>query len=455
MLVCRSGIDLTAVFGLSLVLAAGCGGSNLGGTPPRAAQTWGNPVEIDAGLTTASSPRIAVDRTTGDAFAVWLQGTGSRTALFVSRLLKTSTTWSPPEIIDAGDVGGNAASPDIVADGNGGALVIWLQRDAGVISVFVNRFDGAWQGAASIDTLAVPASNPRIAVGGSGIAAAVWLQADGSDQGLFASRFQGAGWDGPTVLDTLTPDASSPSVAVAANGDTFVVWVQQATTGGTPRVRASRRPAAATLWGTHFNPIDDGVFATAVTEPSVVADVDGNALVIWRQSTGGPQRVRSARFLAGPSGDWMPTVTVSDGTTTAEAPALAANDDGTAVAVWQAFNGVRRDIVASRFTPIAPAGAWSAPAFVETSDLGSATNPQVAVDSVGNAFAIWQQANPGLPVSIFASRLDASASTWGDTEPVENDNANLANAPQVAVDVAGDAVAVWVQLNSIFANTRP
>ena len=57
---------------------------------------------------------------------------------------------------------------------------------------------------------------------------------------------------------------------------------------------------------------------------------------------------------------------------------------------------------------------------------------------------VWYQYN-GTCFNIWSNRYTAATGTWGTAELIEADNAGDARYPQVAVDSSGNAVAVWQQ----------
>lgn len=470
MLVCRSGIDLTAVFGLSLVLAAGCGGSNLGGTPPPVV-SWGRASEIDAGLTTASSPRIAVDRTTGDAFAVWLQIDGARTVLFASQLDRAAGTWSPPLAIDATRGAGDSSAPQVVVDGSRRAFAIWVRPDGGtpsVPTVWVSRYAaGTWSTPVRLDagTSTVLEPQPRIAVNAAGRAVAVWRQVEATRFSVWASRFDPgtSTWGSPELVeqapDTPAEDVSRPDVAVAGTDDAFAIWVQPSGPSAPQSIWASRFRASGGVWEpSRLLETDTG----AADSPSVVADNSGNAALLWEQTVGGARSVRSSRFANGISPVWSSIPDLLEASNQpADRSVLAMNGAGVAAVVWRQADGSvdSNSIWASRLSPFS--GFWSAPVLVESFSVGPADNPHVGIDPAGDVTAIWQQVDAGgTRTNIWSSRLAATATTWASSELVEEDNAGDATAPRVAVDAAGEPVAVWEQRDgtgrqNVLANTRP
>ena len=86
---------------------------------------------------------------------------------------------------------------------------------------------------------------------------------------------------------------------------------------------------------------------------------------------------------------------------------------------------------------------WGTAELIETDNAGDAQYPQIATDAAGNALAVWYQSD-GTRFNIQANRYTAG-SGWGTAELIETDNAGSAYDPQIAIDAAGNALAVWNQ----------
>lgn len=131
-------------------------------------------------------------------------------------------------------------------------------------------------------------------------------------------------------------------------------------------------------------------------------------------------------------------------------PQIAVHANGNALAVWyQLTSGGRSDIWANRY---APATGWGAAELIETNDTGSADQVQIVMDIAGNAVAVWRQ-HDGARTNIWANRYDA-AGGWGTAELIETDDAGNADAARVALDPAGNAIAVWQQHDGTRYNIR-
>lgn len=143
---------------------------------------------------------------------------------------------------------------------------------------------------------------------------------------------------------------------------------------------------------------------------------------------------------------WHPAAAIDAAAGNARAPRIAFDSAGNAIAVWHQYEGARSDIWANHFTA---GSGWGTAVRIETTDLGSAQTPQIAVDNAGNAIAVWQQAEVAR-TDIWANRFSGGA--WGTAVRLENDNNGDASAPRIAMDGAGNALAVWLQSDGSRAN---
>ncbi|MEW5756446.1 MAG: hypothetical protein AB1810_09080 [Pseudomonadota bacterium] len=132
---------------------------------------------------------------------------------------------------------------------------------------------------------------------------------------------------------------------------------------------------------------------------------------------------------------WGTAQRIETGAGNADDPQVAVDSSGNAIAVWRQ----NHDIWANRFN--AESGAWGAAQLIETG-AGNADDPQITVDSSGNAIAVWSQYD-GLYTSIWTNRFSAESGAWGAAQLIGAGVGYDASDPQIAVDGSGNAIAVW------------
>jgi len=87
---------------------------------------------------------------------------------------------------------------------------------------------------------------------------------------------------------------------------------------------------------------------------------------------------------------------------------------------------------------------WLAPVNLSTLGQGLSSSPQVALDTRGNAFAVWEHSDAVSDTTIVETALRPAGGSW--QAPVELTPPGAEGfSPQIAVDPAGDAIAAWRQ----------
>ena len=298
-----------------------------------------------------------------------------------------------------------------------------------------------WGLAVPIDTDPISADEVSVAVTPDGIAFAVWDQWDGTRPNIWSNRYvPGQGWGTPTTIESDPGWAEGEHIAVDPSGTAIAVWHQW--DGVRYNIWGSRYVAGI---GWPVPTLLETDNAGGGTFPRVAVDPSGNAIAIWSQSDGTRTNIWANRYIPG-SGWLMPTLLETDNAGGAAFPWVATDPAGNAVAVWQQSDGTRENIWANRF--VAGSG-WGMASLIETDNAGLAAQPRVALDASGNAIAVWSQVS-GV-ASIWSNRF-VLGTGWAGPVLLETDNAGNAFFPRVAVGPAGDAVAVWHQSDGIRVN---
>jgi hypothetical protein len=171
----------------------------------------------------------------------------------------------------------------------------------------------------------------------------------------------------------------------------------------------------------------------SASSPRIGSDGAGNVVAVWRELIAEKASIRAATRSAG--GDWSSAARLSVPAAATEAPELAVDLLGNAVAVWHRSNG-RDSVVQAAVRPAG--GAWSAP-----QDLSApgelAFNADVAVEA-GRATVVWVAMRSLRSVVRSSSRTISG--TWSAPETASDPISN-AYAPRVAMDDHGNAIAAW------------
>ena len=165
--------------------------------------------------------------------------------------------------------------------------------------------------------------------------------------------------------------------------------------------------------------------------PQVAVDARGDAVAVWR----GNGIVEVSSRPAGAAG-WAPAKQISSAGAVAEAPFVGIDSAGDAVVAWRSLEGKDESIEVSARAGLA--GAWSTPhTIVELGEqeIGQ-TEPDLAVAANGAATVVWQRKH-----ELVASSRPAGGA-FGGPEEVSEKAADV-EGPSVAADAAGDATVVF------------
>lgn len=181
--------------------------------------------------------------------------------------------------------------------------------------------------------------------------------------------------------------------------------------------------------------IQDAIDAASVSD----------TLIVWRQSNGNESQAFKSEYR---SGVWSFPADLddnfsSDGQNVYDIQA-AMTDHGDALVVWRQSNGNNDQIFMSHFV----GGQWTHPSGLADNispDGQNASNPQVAMNSNGDALIVWSQSD-GVNVQIFKSEYRSGV--W--KHPLDlldniSPDARSASDAVAAMDDAGDALIVWTQ----------
>lgn len=241
----------------------------------------------------------AVPDGSGGLLVVWEDfRSGHDLDLYAQHLLASGAidpTW-PHDGAAVCRASGAQMQPQIVSDGEGGALVVWRDRRSGADDVFLQhlRSDGttdpAWPDGRSIASGARVRTNPAVMPDGSAGVIVAWQQPrDGSGADIVARQFlpdglPGVGWpEQGRVVGGASGDPVDPVIVSDGAGGCIVAWTDLS------RPEATRLFAQRILSSGERDPrwAEAGNALSAAKgsqrQPSLVADGSGGAFVAWQE----------------------------------------------------------------------------------------------------------------------------------------------------------------------------
>lgn len=363
--------------------------------------------------------------------------TGLVGAALAASPASSAPTWQPVTNLfaDLSATGGSSQAPAVEVDPQGNATALWSRYDGTqwVVQASARPAGGTWS--APVDLGAGRSVyKPQLAVDPAGNLTAVWRRSDGTGSVVqAASQPFGGTWTAPVELsvdagvDTM-PRPEYPQVAVDGAGVATAIWSRY--DGSKYTVQAATRAPG----GTWTTPVDVSVPGQSARNPQLAVDPGGNATTVWLAD--GPEGlVQSAARPAG--GTWSAPVALSAPGLRVSNPQVAVDPSGAATAVWSRFNGTAYAIQSATRPP---GGTWSAPVDLSAPGEDTFDTPQVAVGPQGSTLAVWQRHDGKSWVVTAATR--AAGAGWTKSVDV-SESGRDAWDPQIAVDPAGNATAVW------------
>ena len=340
----------------------------------------------------------------------------------------------------------------LVADGAGGAILVWADGRNDQSDIYAQRFDGSGSIQWALNGVALCNSPngqdfPAIVSDGAGGAIVTWNDNRTFTQDIYAQRISASGvpqWTSNGVLVCGLADSQYyPKIVSDGAGGAIITWQDYRT--GIDIYAQRINSAGAPLWTTNGVPICTR--AGDQTIPKIVSDDAGGAIVAW---TDGPflnGDLYAQRVNAGGVVQWATNgVALCVDPTDQDIFAIMADGAGGAIVAWQDIRNGDFDIYAQRVSASGVAqwtadGAWVCVAF---GGQGLAPYGALATDDAGGAIIAWHDIRDGVSHDIFAQRVDASgAPVWGFNGVGVCMAAADQGWPTVVSDGSGGAVVAW------------
>ncbi len=285
--------------------------------------------------------------------------------------------------------------------------------------------DLVWNSPTTLSTPGQTVSEPQVVMDPSGNITAAWIE-----NGFIKANSLPFGGSWGTAATLSGSGASFPRLGVSSNGNARAVWLE----GGI--VRTANKPLGNS-W-TSSTMVSDILGGASTPQLAVNAGNDG--VIVWARSG-----IIEASTKASGAGSWsLPSSLSLSGSDT---PQVAINTASNAIVIWHNLNGATHSIVSSSAATL---GSWAASKNVAVGSGGLSHHfPKVALDTSGNASALWFRYNQSettfTSVSMLTSSLTSGASTWGvptvlTTGGMRDPNTLMA---RINYDTSGNAIALW------------
>ena len=360
------------------------------------------------------------------------------------------------------------ASPTIVADGAGGAIVAWYDSRSGSGGdIYAQRVlatgavDLAWPvNGRALCTAGDNQLYPAIASDGAGGAIVAWSDLRTSiDTDVYAQHVLSTG-----VVDAAWP-ANGRALCTASAYQNFPIIVADGAGGAIVAWSDSRNGSGPDIYAQHV--LSTGAVdaswtfnGTAVcVQPNdqlgvvIVADGTGGAIVAWHDLRNGTdndiyaQRVRS---VGGVDPGWPANGRKICGAANYQwTPAIATDGAGGAIVAWSDIRGgLNYDVYAQHVLPTGTVdAAWPADGRALCTAANNQSEISIVPDGAGGAIVSWSDPREGSGTfDIYAQHVLSSGAVdpvWPANGRALSTAADDQNVPISASDGAGGAIVLW------------
>lgn len=384
----------------------------------------------------------------------------------------SAATWEPPALVAPPSATGTTVSwsPVVAADADGDLTAAWFGDGANGFGVYAATRAAALSGQWSAPTRLGAALAPRdlrLAVNGSGQAVAGWVDAypNLTQRIVTATRGSAGTWSAPTLLPAVEGEYTGLDLDLGADGSAAGLW---ATSDGS--LGALTAPAGGPLSTAGAGPAD-AANADGGAPFDLAIDSAGRVTALYLDATGlgllSATRTESSNWQTPQLVErWTPPSSSDFGSL--EAPQLAINASGRAVAVWMR----RADAGAGLQAAIRPAGgSWTTSVpLASITDQRYVVTSGVGIDAAGTVTAAWDVVGFEFQFSgdvrywteVRSMTAPASGTSWNPVEirglrkqvtfspPADPETAPEIQLPayagvKVAVGAGGPVAVTWLE----------
>jgi len=354
--------------------------------------------------------------------------------------------WEPTEEIPVPSWVDWDAQPDVTVDGLGRAYAVWQGYSFTSWTLFlsVRSAHGSWSVGQDLFTDHYYLTNemkPVIAVDPTGDLHLLWEEeySEDSSEGIKYCFRPPGGQCEPVVKVNDSPGwAGDPAVAMDSSGNVYAIWSDRR--NGDSDIYFSVLPPKG-LWSAN-NRVNDDTGTSVQSSPAIAVDPAGNAYAVWADERDDVSDIFFSYRPAG--GNWGTNVKVNDdsGSAWQSEPDIAVDASGNAYAVWTDARHLDQYDTYVYFSYRPAGGTWSPNVQVGRGGVADQYTPKIAVDPMGYSHAIWTEER-SIPPDIYSS-VRSPGGEWGINVKVNDDMYYDNNTfPAIVVDSRGNVYAVW------------
>jgi hypothetical protein len=235
----------------------------------------------------------------------------------------------------------------------------------------------------------------------------------------------------PKNVSNNTDFSFTPQMAVDSAGNIYAVWEDDAANNN--NILFSRSTDGGATFSTPMNLSNTTGFPF---NPRIFVGSNNTINVVWEDDTPGNLDVFYSRSADG-GATFSSPVNVSNDSADSASPQVAADSAGNVFVVWENDTGTL-GILFSR--SLDGGNTFSAPVMLST-NTGGSVSPQFALDAAGNISVVWEDDILSSSDISFSHSQDHGA-TFSAPKSLSH-NVGNSNSAMIAVDLSGNINLVW------------
>ena len=352
---------------------------------------------------------------------------------------------------------GGQGNSKLVPDGQGGAIIAWMDARSGSGDIYAQRVAGnglaKWPANGVGVCVATGIQNyPQLIPDGQGGAIVVWWDARSSFYtDIYAQRLSGDGmalWNANGVpICTREGYQQSPKLVPDGQGGAIITW--QDDRSGAFDIYAQRANSNGAVQWTA-----DGVAICAVAddqaEMQIIPDGQGGAIIVWRDYRSGNYDIYTQRVGNNGSAQWATDgIAVCTAAGDQYTPQLIRDGQGGAIIVWHDYSDYEHFYLYAQRVNGSGTMQWTMNGVAVCASAGTQSSAQVVPDGQGGAIIAWQDYRSGIYYHIYAQRMDASGEVrWTSKGAAICTGTGHKGGLQLVPDGQGGAIIAWTDSRS-------
>jgi hypothetical protein len=385
----------------------------------------------------------------GGAIMAWTDKRSGNSDIYVQRVNSTGVPQWAADGVAISTVSGDQYGPTLISDGSGGAIMAWTDNRSGNSDIYAQRVNSSgvvqWTvDGVAISTAASIQASPKIISDGSGGAIITWYDDRGGNYDIYAQRVNSTGvpqWaaDG-AAISTAANSQYKPTLISDGLGGAIITWTDDRS--GNYDIYAQRvNSSGAVQWTA-----DGAAISTAAdsqNEPTLISDGSGGAIITWYDNRSGNPDIYAQRVNSSGAVQWTADgAAISTASGEQYEPCLISDGSGGALITWFDYRSGDWDIYAQRVNSSGIV-QWTADGVAISVAADEQSYPQIVSDGSGGAIITWQDYRDG-GYDIYAQRVNSSgAAQWpADGAAISTASGDQKN-PELVSDGSGGAIILW------------